>query len=156
MDEYLNFGRIEDTREILKSTREKLVERNTHVRITDKYGWDTLEEYVGDNLVDGPDEATKLRKQTFEPSRRGKKSPIKSRMTGAVHPSGMIFFVSTIEKLADNISRKQGIFPAPGQQRHRSTYLDSPSPSLQSVSTALKKDTWHHNVHSKSKEGHIC
>lgn len=39
-----------------------LVERNTHLRIADKYGWDTLEEYVGDSLVDGPDEATKLRK----------------------------------------------------------------------------------------------
>lgn len=77
-------------------------------------------------------------------------------MTGAVQPSGMIFFVSTMEKLADNISRKQGIFPAPGQQRHRSTCLDSPSPSLQSVSTALKRDTWHHNAHSKSKEGHLC
>lgn len=62
MDEYLKFGRTEDAREILKSTREKLVERNTHVRIADKYGWETLEEYVGDSLVDGPDEATKLRK----------------------------------------------------------------------------------------------
>lgn len=61
-----------------------------------------------------------------------------------------------MKKLADNISRKKGIFPAPGQQRHRSTCLDSPSPSLQSVSTALKRDTWHHNAHSKSKEGHPC
>lgn len=62
MDEYLKFGRTEDAREILKSTREMLVERNTHLRIVNKYGWDTLEEYVGDSLVDGPDEATKLRK----------------------------------------------------------------------------------------------
>lgn len=62
MDEYLKFGRTEDAREIFKSTREMLVERNTHLRIADKYGWDTLEEYVGDSLVDGPDEATKLRK----------------------------------------------------------------------------------------------
>lgn len=45
-----------------KSTREKLAERNTHVQIADKYGRDTLEEYVGDSLVSGPDEATKLRK----------------------------------------------------------------------------------------------
>lgn len=121
VDEYLNFGRIEDAREILKSTREKLVERNTQVRIADKYGWDTLEEYVGDSLVDGPDEATKL--LSLEPSRRGKKSPIKSRMTRAAHASGMLFFVSTMERLANNI------FPAPEQQRHRSTCLDSPSPS---------------------------
>lgn len=62
MDEYLKFGRTEDARKILKSTREMFVERNTHLRIADKYGWDTLEEYVGDSLVDGPDEATKLRK----------------------------------------------------------------------------------------------
>lgn len=95
-------------------------------------------------------------RQSLEPSRRGKKSPIKSRTTGAVHPSGMIFFVSTMEKLANNILRKQGIFSAPGQQRHRLTCLDSSSPSLQSVSTALKTDTWHHNAHSKSKEGHLC
>lgn len=120
------------------------------MRIADKYGWDTLEEYVGDSLVDGLDEATKL--LSLEPSRRGKKSPIKSRMTRAVHASGMLFFVSTMERLANNISRKQGIFPAPEQQRHRSTCLDSPS----SVSPALKRDSWHHNVHSKSKEGHLC
>lgn len=31
------------------------------MRIADKYGWDTLEEYVGDSLVDGLDEAIKLR-----------------------------------------------------------------------------------------------
>lgn len=32
------------------------------MRIADKYGWDTQEEYVGDSLVDGPNEANKLRK----------------------------------------------------------------------------------------------
>lgn len=94
--------------------------------------------------------------QSLETSRRGKKSPIKSHTIGAVHPSGMIFVVSTMKKLADNISCKQEIFLAPGQQRHRSTCLDSPSPSLQSVSTTLKRDMWHHNAYSKSKKGHLC
>lgn len=31
------------------------------MRIADMYGWDTLEEYIGNSLVDGPNEATKLR-----------------------------------------------------------------------------------------------
>lgn len=83
MDEYLKFGGTEDAREILKSTREKLVERNTHVRIADKYGWDTLEEYVGDSLVDGPDEATKLRKaESRAIKKRKEKSEKKPYDTG--------------------------------------------------------------------------
>lgn len=36
------------------------------MRIADKYGWDTLEEYVDDSLVYGPDEATKLPVQKAE------------------------------------------------------------------------------------------
>lgn len=42
------------------------------MRIVDKYGWDTLEEYVGDSLVDGPDEATKLRKAESRAIRKRK------------------------------------------------------------------------------------
>lgn len=52
--------RIDEAREILKQAKDKLSERNTNVKIAD--GWDTLEEYLGDDLVDGPDEVAKIRK----------------------------------------------------------------------------------------------
>lgn len=65
-DDYLRIGRIADAREILKQAKNKLSERNTQVKIADKCGWDTLEEYLGDDLVDGPDEVAKLRKRRKE------------------------------------------------------------------------------------------
>lgn len=65
-DDYLRIGRIADAREILKQAKNKLSERNTQVKIADKCGWDTLKEYLGDDLVDGPDEVAKLRKRRKE------------------------------------------------------------------------------------------
>lgn len=73
-DDYLRIGRIEDARKILKQAKNKLSERNTHVKIADKYGWDTLEEYLGDDLVDGPDEVAKLRKAESRAIKRRKES----------------------------------------------------------------------------------
>lgn len=61
-DDYQRIGtcRIEDAREILKQAKDRLSEGNSNVKIAD--GWDTLEEYLGDDLIDGPDEVAKLRK----------------------------------------------------------------------------------------------
>lgn len=73
-DDYLRIGRIEDASEILKQAKNKLSERNTHVKIVDKYGWDTLEEYLGDDLIDGPDEVAKLRKAESRAIKRRKES----------------------------------------------------------------------------------
>lgn len=73
-DDYLRIGRIEDVREILKQAKTKLSERNTHVKIADKYGWDTLEEYLGNDPVDGPDEVAKLRKAESRAIKRRKES----------------------------------------------------------------------------------
>lgn len=67
-------GTIEDAREGLKQAKNKLSERNTHVKIADKYGWDTLEEYLGDDLVNGPDEVAKLRKAESRAIKRRKES----------------------------------------------------------------------------------
>lgn len=38
------------------------MECNIYVKIIDKYGWDMLEEYLGDDFVDGFDEVVKFRK----------------------------------------------------------------------------------------------
>lgn len=35
----------------MKQAKNKLSEHNTHVNTADKCGWDTLEEYLGDDLV---------------------------------------------------------------------------------------------------------
>ena len=37
-----------------------LIERNRHVKIADKYGWDTLDEYLGNDLVYGPDDTARI------------------------------------------------------------------------------------------------
>lgn len=44
-DDYLRLGRLEDARKVTKHTEGSLAELNRHVKIADKYGWDTLEEY---------------------------------------------------------------------------------------------------------------
>lgn len=73
-DDYLRIRRIEDAREILKQAKNKLSERNTHVKISEMYGWDTLEEYLGNDLVDGPDEVAKLGKAESRAIKRRKES----------------------------------------------------------------------------------
>lgn len=45
------------------------------MRIADMYGWDTLEEYIGNSLVDSPDEATKLRNAESRDIRKRKEKP---------------------------------------------------------------------------------
>jgi hypothetical protein len=71
-EDYLRFARIEEAREVLKQTKDSLRERNTHVKIADKYGWDTLEEYVGDDFVTGSDEREKLRRAESRAVKRRK------------------------------------------------------------------------------------
>ena len=61
-EDYLRICRLEDAREVIKQTKGSLAERNRHVKIADNYGRDTLEEYMGNDLVNGPDETAKLRK----------------------------------------------------------------------------------------------
>lgn len=118
-DDYLRIGRIEDAREILKQAKNKFSERNTHVKIADKYGWDTLEEYLGDDLVDGPAQSC-----------------------------GMIFFASTIQKLSDSIStlhtvthiQHRGVTPL-GFGLYPNRTQDSTIPNLRCVSTVSTRVT---------------
>lgn len=58
----------------MKQAKNKLSEHNTHVKIADKCGCDTLEECLGDDLVDGPYEVTKLRKEESGAIKRRKGS----------------------------------------------------------------------------------
>lgn len=55
----------------MKQAKNKLSEHNTHVKIADKCGWDTLEEYLGDDLVDGPyDIAQERRIRRYQTQKR--------------------------------------------------------------------------------------
>lgn len=85
----------------MKQAKNKLSERNTHVKIANKYGWDTLEEYLGDDLVDGPDEVAKLRKaesRTIKLRKENKdKKPYGKTILDQAQSCGMIFFASTIQ-----------------------------------------------------------
>lgn len=47
-------------REVIKETKGSLAERNRHVKIADKYGWDTLDEYLGNDLVYYPDDSARI------------------------------------------------------------------------------------------------
>ena len=58
---FLEQKRIAAAERILDQCETALKERNTIIRIADRYGWDVVEEYVDDPLTDGTDDATKLR-----------------------------------------------------------------------------------------------
>lgn len=122
---YLKFGRIENAREIPKSIREKLFERNTHVRIADKYGWDTLEEYVGDSLVYGSDELWKAESRAIK--KRKEKSDKKPYGRGGSSIRNDLFRINNGGAGRQHFTQAGFFFIALGQQRHRSTCLDSPS-----------------------------
>lgn len=90
----------------MKQAKDKLLERNTHVKIADKYGWDTLEGYLGDDLVDGPDEVAKLRKAESCAIKRRvwtRSHLTETTIQGQAQACGMIFFVSTMQMLSDSI-----------------------------------------------------
>ena len=62
---FLERGSYSAAVKILEQSEKSLKERNKIVRIADKYGWDTVEEYVDDPLTDNTDDATKLRQAEY-------------------------------------------------------------------------------------------
>ena len=63
--DFLKRGSVSSARALLEKANEAIKERNKVLRIADKYGWDTAEEYVDDPITDGADDATKLRQAEY-------------------------------------------------------------------------------------------
>lgn len=136
----------------MKQAKNKLSERNTHVKIADKYGWDTLEEYLGDDLVDGPDEVAKLRKAESRTIKRSKEN--KDKKPYGINDSGPspvlrndLFRVDNTE-LSDSIltldtvshSQRRGVTPL-GFCLDPNRTQDSTIPNLRCASTVSTRVT---------------
>lgn len=148
----MRIGRIEDAREILKQAKNKLSERNTHVKIADKYGWYTLEEYGVKILLMVLMRWPSLGKQNHALSNAEKRARTKSHMTKTILNQAkscwMIFFASAIQKLSDSIltldtvthSQRRRVAPL-GFGLDPNRTQDSTIPNLRCVSTVSTRVT---------------
>ena len=63
---------------LLEQGMNLLIEKQEHIKIADKYGWDTLDHYIEDDIVDGEDKRKKLARARLEASRSVCRSPTRS------------------------------------------------------------------------------
>jgi hypothetical protein len=52
---------FQKAREVIKEEKAALLHRNKILKIADRQGWDTVHEYLDDQLEDDTEDATKLR-----------------------------------------------------------------------------------------------
>ncbi|XP_063404348.1 uncharacterized protein LOC134687819 [Mytilus trossulus] len=88
--------------EVLAEEKETLRKRNKIVKIADKHGWDTVNEYLDSTLADDKDDAANLRSAIASASRKGK---VQNRMIGPainlqkveINSTQRIFFVGLVK-----------------------------------------------------------
>lgn len=101
-----------------------LKECNKILRITDKYGWDVVEEYTDDPLTDGSDDATKLRQAEYRAKMKRRE---KQREKYAPYSAGP----STAEKPnTSHLFRDSGSSFGRSAPKHTGQGSDSKSPGI--------------------------
>ena len=66
----LSYFHFEDVETIIKSEMEDIKERNKHLKIAYRHGWDTVREYTLHPLADNTEDANKLRTAIIRASRK--------------------------------------------------------------------------------------
>jgi len=96
--DYIKRGSVSSAIKHLDNATESFNKRNKILRIADKYGWDTVEEYIDDPITDGTDDAAKLRQAEY---RAKNKRNYKARATAEPYPRN-------VDKQQEHFFRESG------------------------------------------------
>ncbi|CAG2231323.1 unnamed protein product [Mytilus edulis] len=103
--------------EVLAEEKETLRKRNKIVKIADKHGWDTVNEYLDSPLADDKDDAANLRSAIASASRKRKSSKPYDRPSNKPTESGNKFNAKNFFR---GISQNSGFGENAGQSQNRS------------------------------------
>ncbi|CAC5361581.1 unnamed protein product [Mytilus coruscus] len=83
----LSRGSVEEVFELIDSEKNALTPRNKLLRIADRHGWGTVEEYSDSDITDNSEDASKLRAAIFRASKK-RQTPVQE-----IHPHNHLFSV---------------------------------------------------------------
>ena len=89
IDEALEADDNEERTRKLTEGKELLVERNKHILLAEKYGWDTVTCYTADPLASDSDDENKIRK-AIEESKQLRKEKKRNSFSKVARPKGVI------------------------------------------------------------------